>query len=69
MTDMETEILQKLNQDRGNHFADHSHEKTVGYHSECQVNSNYEREIRHVPTEQHFQPQHFINCPGYPAYH
>ena len=36
------------NQDRGRYFADHSQEETVGYHSEHQVNSKYERELRHV---------------------
>ena len=55
--------------DRGRHFADHSHDETVGYHSEHQINSKYERELRHVRTEQHFQPQHFIDHPGYPTYH
>ena len=34
-----------------------------------QVNSRYKRELRHVPTEQCFQPQHSINHPGYPVYH
>ena len=29
--------------DRGRHFADHSHDETVGYHSEHQVNSKYKR--------------------------
>ena len=28
---------------RGRHFADHSHDETVGYHSEHQVNSKYKR--------------------------
>ena len=55
--------------DRGRHFADHSHDETVGYHSEHQVNSKYKRDLRHVPTEQCFQPQHSINHPGYPVYH
>ena len=55
--------------DRGRHFADHSHDETVGYHSEHQVNSKYKRELRHVPTEKCFQPQHFIDHPGYPVYH
>ena len=55
--------------DRGRHLADHSHDETVGYHSEHQVNSKYKRELRHVPTEQCFQPQHSINHPGYPVYH
>ena len=55
--------------DRGRHFADHSHDETVGYHSEHQVNSKYKRELRHVPTEQCFQPQHFVDHPGYPVYH
>ena len=49
--------------------ADHSHGETVGYHSEHQINSKYERKIRHVPTQQHFQPQHFVDCPGYAAYY
>ena len=55
--------------DRGRHFADQSHDETVAYHSEHQVNSKYKRELRHVPTEQCFQPQHSINHPGYPVYH
>ena len=55
--------------DRGRHFADHSHDETVGYHSEHQVNSKYKRELRHVPTEQCFQPQHFVDHPDYPVYH
>ena len=55
--------------DRGGHFADHSHDETVGYHSERQVNSKYKRELRHVSTEQCFQPQHSINHQGYPVYH
>ena len=55
--------------DRGRHFADHSHDETVGYHSEHQVNSKYQRELRHIPTEQCFQPQHFVDHPGYPVYH
>ena len=55
--------------DRGRHFADHSHDETVGYHSEHQVNSKYKRELRHVPTEQCFQPQHFVDHPGYTVYH
>ena len=54
---------------RGRHLADHSHDETVGYHSEHQVNSKYKRELRHVLTEQCFQPQHYINHPGYPVYH
>ena len=57
------------NHDRGKYFADHSHDETVGYHSELQINSKYERKIRHVPTQQHFQPQHLVDCPGYPVYH
>ena len=57
------------NHDRGKYFADHSHDETVGYHSEHQINSKYERKIRHVPTQQHFQPQHFVDCPGYAAYY
>ena len=55
--------------DRGRHFADHSHNETVGYHSEHEVNSKYNRELRYVLTEQCFQPQHSINHPGYPVYH
>ena len=55
--------------DRGRHFADHSHDETVGYHSEHQINSKYERKLRHVPTQQHFQPEHFVDCPGYAAYY
>ena len=55
--------------DRGRHLADHSNDETVGYHSEHQVNSKYKRELRHVPTEQSFHPQHSINHPGYPVYH
>ena len=57
------------NHDRGKYFADHSHDETVGYHSEHQINSKYERKIRHVPTQQHFQPQDFVDCPGYAAYY
>ena len=41
----------------------------VGYHSEHQINSKYERKVRHVLTQQHFQPQHFVDCPGYAAYY
>ena len=41
----------------------------ITFHSEHQVNSKYKRELRHVPTEQCFQPQHSINHPGYPVYH
>ena len=41
----------------------------VGYHSTHQINSKYERKIRHVPTQQHFQPQYFVDCPGYVAYY
>ena len=55
--------------DRGRHFADHSHDETVGYHSEHQVNSKYKRELRHVPTKLCFQPQHFVDHPDYPVYH
>ena len=55
--------------DRGRHFDDHSHDEAVGYHSEHQVNSKYKRELRHVPTEQCFQPLHSINHPGYLVYH
>ena len=55
--------------DRGQHFADHSLDETVGYHSEHQVNSKCKRELRHVPAEQCFQPQHFVDHPGYPVYH
>ena len=57
------------NHDRGKYFADHSHDETIGYHSEHQVNSKYKRELRHVPTEQCFQPQQSINHPDYPVYH
>ena len=57
------------NHDRGKYFAGHSHDETVGYHSEHLSNSKYEREIRHIPTQQHFQPQHFVDCPGYAAYY
>ena len=31
------------NHDRGKYFADHSHDETVGYHSEHQINSKHER--------------------------
>ena len=55
--------------DGGGHFADHSHDETAGYRSEHQVNSKYKRELKHVPTEQCFQPQHSINHQGYPVYH
>ena len=41
----------------------------VGHHSTHQINSKYERKIRHVPTQQHFQPQHFVDCPGYATYY
>ena len=57
------------NHDRGKYFANHSHDEMVCYHSEHQINSKYERKIRHVPTQQHFQPQHFVDCPGYAAYY
>ena len=57
------------NQDRGRYFAGHSHEETAGYHSTHQINSKFERKIRHIPSQQHFQPQHFVDCPGYAAYY
>ena len=57
------------NHDRGKYFADHSHDETVGYHSEHQINSKYERKIRHEPTQQHFQPQQFVDYPGYATYY
>ena len=54
---------------RRRYFADHSHDEMVGYHSEHQINSKYERKIRQVPTQQHFQPQHSVDHPGYPSYY
>ena len=57
------------NQDRGRHFPDHFYKETIGYHSEHKINLKYKREIRHILTEQHFQPEHFINHLGYPTHH
>ena len=70
MTDIGTEIdiMEGIFMIEGD-TADHSHDETVGYHSEHQVNSKYKRELRHLPTEQCVQPQHSINHPGYPVYH